>query len=680
MIGEALVAASSAVGGVWEILSDGRLSVLLATQATCCIMAGLAASYLWQRRAARAHQILLIGLLASVAMPASYLLVGHLGIGILTPQTVISYDPQQNEASAAEPATMSGLDDTETDAGDLFDDSLVFDPTEPDFSDAARVDSATVGTGTPWLALFVGGSLVTGMALFGRLLWKFILGRRLLSRAQLVQGDDLRNALEKARTRMGVAGPVQLRCSRDICSPLIWCWGRVPVLLVHEQTSRRLPRCDWVGIFCHELAHWKRLDHVTGLFCEVLLCAAPWNPLLWWAKDRLAILSEEACDDWAVAGGQVGVDYAESLLGLSPQAQMAFLPTVVGKEKAMKERICRILKDKCGDPQAGARWVILVAILAIGTSVTVALAQPRRPLPPNPDPFSQAGPANPGELSRPMPPAPMPPAQRPLAVQGRRNVINRMLENLQEQRRHVEMQLQEQGDGRDDQAVILRSELATIRNRIDALERQLQNVNQPLPPRPPLPGVGPGLQRPAAPIEQRLPQLQNRISQAEARLKQLEAQGQGDSEQAQRLRENLRAAREQMQAAQQQVNAQPPRPGPYGAGPLQQPAPARRRAQVQERIRQLEQELQIAENPQGEQAGQSRRELRQLRAEMRDLDGQAPPVQPAQPVPVRPQAQLQEQVQQLQNQMSNLNRQMEQMQRTLNQLVQQRPDGQPQQR
>jgi hypothetical protein len=586
MIGAILHAVPSAMSGVGGVLSDGPLIMVLVTQATCCMAAGLAAGYLWHRRAARAHQALFLGLLMSVAMPMSYLLVRHMELGVLTPQVTVS-SHQQSELPTTEPVSAGHLSlsevpasdtegvDAESEDADLFAESPAWDPTEPSFLEEAR-PAPVAGAGTPWPAVFFGGSLVTGLALWGRLLWRFVLGQRLVHRAQDVDAKDLCAALEEARTRMNVTGPVQLRSSPKVRSPLIWCWRRVPVLLVHRQTSLRPPHCDWVGIFCHELAHWKRLDHVTGLFCELLLCAAPWHPLLWWARGRLAVLSEEACDDWVVAEGRAGVDYAESLLGLSPQAQMAFLPTVVGKEKAMKERICRILKDRCGNPRAGTRWAVLVAAAAIGTSVTVALAQPGPPARAGID-----GPANPAEVGRPKQPPQGPRQERPLLIAGRRNVLNRMLENLHAQQREAEARLQEQGDIPNKDAVVLRSELAAIRNHIDMLERQLQNLDQPQPLKPTGPG-GPIRNVEQPPVrEQRLLRLQSRIDEADAKLKKLEDNGKGDSEQARQVRENLLQAREELAATREG-----PRPEP-----VTQPGPARPQAQLQERVQQLQDQV-----------------------------------------------------------------------------------------
>jgi beta-lactamase regulating signal transducer with metallopeptidase domain len=69
-------------------------------------------------------------------------------------------------------------------------------------------------------------------------------------------------------------------------------------------------RLDWSSILCHELAHWKRHDHISSLLAELTICLLPWQPFSWLARRRLLDLSEEACDDWVIASGQAGTRYA----------------------------------------------------------------------------------------------------------------------------------------------------------------------------------------------------------------------------------------------------------------------------------------------------------------------------------------------------------------------------------
>jgi beta-lactamase regulating signal transducer with metallopeptidase domain len=632
---------------IGELFSDGRLWVALVTQATCCIAVGLAASYLWRHRAARAHRVLLVALSASMVMPVSYLFVRHFGFGMLTRRfETVSYNDQDTPM----------LDELDPVKGDEA--PFPRDPTELEMTASVpmSMDEPVAHAQWPWFATGLLCWAAASAVLFGRLLRQFTLGVRLLRSTQDVEAGQIRNALEQAKNRIGIHHPIRLQYSQNVRSPLIWCWRRIPVLLVHKHAGVRSQRCDWVGVFCHELAHWKRLDHISGLFCELLLCIVPWHPLLWWARARLVTLSEEACDDWVLAAGQVGVDYAESLLDLSPQSQMAFLPTVVGKEKAMKERIRRIVKDKCGNPRTGRWWALVVVTVALGTSITVALAQPR---PPAPEPPEQPLASEQGPLQG---------NPRQLAIEGRRNVLNRMLDDLRNQARRIEFALQDRGDAQDDQTVILRAELTATRNHIELIERQLENLERPRDQEPTR-----AVLQPVAEARQRLDQIRNRIQRAETRLKELEEQGHGDSEEADKIRENLRSARLQVRAMRERAEAAPP--------VAQGPAPARRRAALRQRIAQLEEELQNVENPQGDKAGQLRRELRQSRADLQQLGRDAGPPQPEAPerpnaerapAAPRPQAQLQAEVQELQAQMTGLNRQMQQMKKLLEQLVQQK--------
>ncbi len=277
-----------------------------------------------------------------------------------------------------------------------------------------------------------------------------------------------------------------------------------------------------------------------------------------------------------LVGGQVRVDCAELPVGLSPQASRAFLPTVVGKESAMKARTYRILKERCGHPRIGARWALALGAVALCTSATVALAQPG-PLPPQ----GPGGMERPAEMRQPPLRARQAPAeQRVLATQGRRNVLIRMLENLRDQQRQAEAQLQERADKQDDQTVVLRSELTAIRNHIAIIERQLQNLERPQLPQP---GPAP------AGVDQRLPRLKNRIFEMENRLRLLEEQGLGDSEQAHQLRQDLQQTREQMAEISRQSNAGPG--GPLQVRPGPAPAPERPDLQLQEQVQQLQNQM-----------------------------------------------------------------------------------------
>jgi hypothetical protein len=266
--------------------------------------------------------------------------------------------------------------------------------------------------------------------------------------------------VDAARERLGVTRGLRIRSGVDVRSPMIWCWSHPPVLLVPGDVSGDV---DWVDVICHELAHWRRRDHLTGLITELAVCILPWNPLLWWARRRIVTLSEQACDDWVLAGGRAGTEYAQSLLTLSPKGQMAFLPTMIGKEKPMKERIYRIVKAKCGDPRIGVRWALAMTMLAATLTVGVAFAQrgPERERfePPGRD---RGRPEE--ERERAMPP------ELRAELEGRMRDLDVRMDQIREELRRLE----ESGKGEGEGAQRLRNELREMSDKMARTERELR--------------------------------------------------------------------------------------------------------------------------------------------------------------------------------------------------------------
>jgi len=437
-----------------EIVSEYHLWLLLLTQGTACLALGLAGSFALKHHASRAHQVLLIALLASVFMPAAYLGVRHFELGVLAAEAPsVTEEPLDPQPPAAEVWT-------EAPEVEVVEPARVAVETPV----PARVPSVDIAQvmHLPWRMILLACWAIAVVVLATRLALRFLLGVFLLRNARPVDAVEVRQALDEACERVSVTGPVSVWANREICSPVIWCWSRVPALLVPTDALSGIGVREWVGVFCHELAHLKRRDHVTAFFAELLVCLAPWHPLLWWVRKRLLRFSEEACDDWVLAGGQIGVDYAESLLELSPQRQLAFMPTVIGKEKTMKARIRRIVQEKCGNPHIGRRWGLIVILLVLGLTVGVAFAQRR------------AAPRTEVERQE----------QRELMIAGRRNVLSRLLEQLVAQSEEIEAALRERGDDPGADGHVMRAELDALREHIGIVERQLHNLERRERPRP----------------------------------------------------------------------------------------------------------------------------------------------------------------------------------------------------
>ncbi len=346
-------------------LSDFSLSSCV-WQSTIFLVVGLVSSFILRHRSSRAHQVLFLAMIAAVIVPMMSILVKHYELGVFVAEPIAIQSPAEDLTGGSNygaPGIISA-ENIEHKPGVI----------EKDLPSAM---AGSEGAKFPWRSIVLSGWIAVSLILFARLLVTFVLGARLLGRALPLKCERIEEALNLARAKLGIDKDVMVRSSRGVRSPVIWCWRKRPILLVPSAAGRLDNGVDWAGVLCHELAHWKRRDHISGLLAELAACILPWHPLLWWAKSRLVRLSEQACDDWVVATGQPCTDYAESLLDLVPCGQMAFVPAVVRSKKGLPGRIQRILQDSCDNPRTGALWALTVSIVAVCLAVGVAFAKTR---------------------------------------------------------------------------------------------------------------------------------------------------------------------------------------------------------------------------------------------------------------------------------------------------------------
>ena len=320
---------------------------------------GLVGSFLLRRRPARASQVLFLAMIAAVLVPTMSVLVRHFQLGVFTVEPVAL--PLVVMDVPAEVSVVSVSPEIQPEAHEVA-------------ADLESVAGSSQNADVPWRTIMLYGWMAASLILLGRLLIAIVSGVYLLRRAQPTGCEQIQRAAESARSRLAITKGLRVRRSRNVRSPVIWCWSRPPVLLVPNDLDHKV---DWVGVICHELAHWSRHDHISGLIAELIVCILPWNPLLWWSKKRMVRFSEQACDDWVVAGGQSREDYAQSLLDFRPQKQVAFVPAVVSSQQTLAGRVRRILKDSCSNPRTGAAWALTASAIAICLAVGIAFAQTR---------------------------------------------------------------------------------------------------------------------------------------------------------------------------------------------------------------------------------------------------------------------------------------------------------------
>jgi beta-lactamase regulating signal transducer with metallopeptidase domain len=355
-------------------------------QPTLCLLLGVAASLLWLRRPARAHRILLLAVAAALLTPLLSQVVRLQGWGLLrdseaVPQGLASVpldapgDPRweaEPEIRPEQPIQLVHLPPATAVPA-----PVEAEPALPLAATTAPLDSPPTAGGldVSLIEILLGAWAVLTAFLVARLLAAAYLGWRLVVQSRPLTDASLLHALAPALAKLGEGGQLRIHASGKAQCPMIWSWGRRPVVLL--PATARQASVDWVSILCHELAHWKRRDHLSGLLGEIAVITLPWHPLTWYARHLLGRLSEQACDDWVLASGQSPVLYAEALLSFLPQRRTHLALAAVSSRKSLVSRIRHILDPRRSDPVVGRRWA-LTAVLLTGSLVGgMALAQVR---------------------------------------------------------------------------------------------------------------------------------------------------------------------------------------------------------------------------------------------------------------------------------------------------------------
>ena len=151
------------------------------------------------------------------------------------------------------------------------------------------------------------------------------------------------------------------------------------MILVPPSFCQKADPAAWMAVFCHELAHWKRCDHVASLLAHALTCLLPWQPLAWWAGRRQEQLAELACDEWVVASGHLPENYAEVLLDLTAGPSATLALAVIGSRAGLAARVRHLLALRTAEPRLGVGWLAGLTALTLSSVSVVALAQRQPP-------------------------------------------------------------------------------------------------------------------------------------------------------------------------------------------------------------------------------------------------------------------------------------------------------------
>lgn len=211
-------------------------------------------------------------------------------------------------------------------------------------SSAAVAETAKQGEHTLlWLAYMLVASL-----LLLRLLLSALSLKRVNAEAIFCSDDLILRQLRLGCEFLEISRTVQVKFSDDIASPMSFGLFRPVVILPAAATE--WAESTLADVMVHELAHIKRLDWLTMIFCHVLTGLLWVNPLLWFAKNRVNEAAEQSCDAAVLRCNKDSVSYAEELLRLARESfvktKAPILAQLMFDESNLTMRIKNILDGR----------------------------------------------------------------------------------------------------------------------------------------------------------------------------------------------------------------------------------------------------------------------------------------------------------------------------------------------
>jgi len=151
-----------------------------------------------------------------------------------------------------------------------------------------------------------------------------------------------------------------------------------PVVALPRAQGAQLMDEELEHVVLHELAHVRRRDDWAALV-EWVLVGLMWvNPAAHWARRRLALSREMACDDWVVRQTDTPVAYARCLTAVaslrSQKSRIRLAAAATGRSSALTQRVTRVLESGARTGSRLSRAVALLTPLGVGV-IGVALLQ-----------------------------------------------------------------------------------------------------------------------------------------------------------------------------------------------------------------------------------------------------------------------------------------------------------------
>ena len=189
----------------------------------------------------------------------------------------------------------------------------------------------------------------------GALVWFVIQGIRCVRfRWALRRGDaaglELQRFADRLARQMGLPYSPTVWLMPGVMSPMLWGSGQSLLLIFPERLLDRLDDTATGTLLMHELAHYRRRDHLVRVLELLATGFFWWHPVVWWARREIESVEEECCDAMVVtASTEVPKRYAEAILEVvdfiaDRPLRMPALATGLGQVPFLRQRLTWIMR------------------------------------------------------------------------------------------------------------------------------------------------------------------------------------------------------------------------------------------------------------------------------------------------------------------------------------------------
>ncbi len=244
-------------------------------------------------------------------------------------------------------------------------------------------------TSVPWLAA---AWLMGVVLLLLRLLGQALYMHRFRARHQ-TPADVVWQARARAlASRLGVRSAWRLVQSDWAESPLTFGVLR-PLIVLPTSAITGIPAVQLETLLAHELAHIRRHDYLVNLVQCVVETLMFYHPAVWWMSSVVRRAREECCDDLAVSLCGDAKLYARALTNLEALRHDQPALALAATDKPLLARVRRLLGLVEARPFPPlATTILLLLMLAVGTSLGAAGQTSTAQKPPTASPTTSAAP------------------------------------------------------------------------------------------------------------------------------------------------------------------------------------------------------------------------------------------------------------------------------------------------